>query len=307
MLLDGEDPREMERHERVWQLLSRWLGPDDATLWRAASYRFHALVLREWGRGRVFFAGDAAHQQPPILGQGMCQGMRDVTNLVWKLRAVIAGEADRSLLDSYGEERSLHVRELIGQIKQIGAVLCERDPAEARKRDARILAESAGVPATITRQSVIPPLRAGLLSASRRPGTGSLFPQPRVVTATGEGLLDRLCGTGWRLVIDAQAQRWEENELAALSDASRTLGVTVLALTRDAAPVSPGIETFVEREGVLAGWFAERAASAVLVRPDHYVFGMGDSAASTLALIAELQTLLRPAAGALSGRQTAAG
>ncbi|QEL27019.1 bifunctional 3-(3-hydroxy-phenyl)propionate/3-hydroxycinnamic acid hydroxylase (plasmid) [Bosea sp. F3-2] len=306
MLLDGEDPREMERPERVWQLLSRWLGPDDAILWRAASYRFHALVLREWGRGRVFFAGDAAHQQPPILGQGMCQGMRDATNLVWKLQAVIASEADRSLLDSYGEERSLHVRELIEQIKQIGAVLCERDPDEARKRDARILAESGGVPATITRQSVIPPLRAGLLSDSARDGTGSLFPQPRVMAAAGEGLLDRVCGTGWRLVIDAESQRWEQDELVALSDASRGLGITVLALTRDAESVSPAIRSFGERDGILAGWFADHAASAVLVRPDHYVFGTGDAAVTTLALIAELGTLLRPAAGALPSQRTAA-
>jgi 3-(3-hydroxy-phenyl)propionate hydroxylase len=85
MLLPGEDLREMEEPAQVWRLLARWIKPDDATLWRAASYRFHALVAREWRRGRVFLAGDAAHQQPPFIGQGMCQGIRDVGNLVWKL------------------------------------------------------------------------------------------------------------------------------------------------------------------------------------------------------------------------------
>jgi 3-(3-hydroxy-phenyl)propionate hydroxylase len=74
MLLPGEDPREMETEARVWELLARWITPADARLWRAASYRFHALVAREWRRGRVFIAGDAAHQQPPFTGQGMCQG-----------------------------------------------------------------------------------------------------------------------------------------------------------------------------------------------------------------------------------------
>ena len=80
-----------------------------------------------------FLAGDAAHQQPPFLGQGMCQGIRDVANLAWKLASVLRGDvrgaAAERLLDSYGEERQAHVRELTSRIKAIGAVICERDPA----------------------------------------------------------------------------------------------------------------------------------------------------------------------------------
>ncbi len=86
-------------------------------------------------RRRVFLAGDAAHQQPPFIGQGMCQGIRDVTNLCWKLVSVLGGEAADELLDTYEQERSVHVRTLTQRIKQIGAAICERDPAAARLRD----------------------------------------------------------------------------------------------------------------------------------------------------------------------------
>src|SRR4029077_9737326 len=101
MLLPGEDPRAMEQSDSVWRLLARWLTPDDATLWRAASYRFHALVASKWRVGRVFLAGDAAHQQPPFIGQGMCQGIRDVANLVWKLEHRLQGRSGEALLDTY--------------------------------------------------------------------------------------------------------------------------------------------------------------------------------------------------------------
>ncbi|WP_327318646.1 FAD-dependent monooxygenase [Streptomyces sp. NBC_01235] len=45
-------------------------------LWRASTYRFHALVLQRWRVRRRFLLGDAAHMAPPFLAQGMCQGIR---------------------------------------------------------------------------------------------------------------------------------------------------------------------------------------------------------------------------------------
>ncbi|KJF70052.1 bifunctional 3-(3-hydroxy-phenyl)propionate/3-hydroxycinnamic acid hydroxylase, partial [Agrobacterium arsenijevicii] len=150
MLLPGEDPREMEKPENVWRLLSPWLTPQDGDLWRAAAYRFHALVADEWRRDRVMIAGDAAHQQPPFIGQGMCQGLRDVSNLVWRLDRVLKGQSSDALLDTYTVERKRHVQALTGKIKAIGQTICERDPVAAAARDARILAEGGGQPLVIT-------------------------------------------------------------------------------------------------------------------------------------------------------------
>ena len=89
MLLPSEDPRRMESPDEVWGLLRRWIDPTDAELWRSASYRFHALVAAYWRGGRIFVAGDAAHQQPPFLGQGMCQGVRDVANFAGSWRVLL--------------------------------------------------------------------------------------------------------------------------------------------------------------------------------------------------------------------------
>jgi 2-polyprenyl-6-methoxyphenol hydroxylase-like FAD-dependent oxidoreductase len=55
--------------------------------------------------GRIFLAGDATHIHLPAAGQGMNVGLQDAFNLGWKLAAVIKGEADETLLDSYEAER----------------------------------------------------------------------------------------------------------------------------------------------------------------------------------------------------------
>ena len=73
-------------------MMARWLGPEDARLERAAVYTFHSVVQEGWRKGNLLLAGDACHQTPPFLGQGMCAGMRDAGNLAWKLAAVLRGE-----------------------------------------------------------------------------------------------------------------------------------------------------------------------------------------------------------------------
>ena len=112
-LKPGEDPLQAATPADTWALLSRLLTPEEGVLWRQSSDRFHALVADRWRAGRVFVAGDAAHMQPPFLGQGMCQGLRDVLNLSWKLAAVVQGEmrgaAAEALLNSTSAPSSASV------------------------------------------------------------------------------------------------------------------------------------------------------------------------------------------------------
>ncbi|EXJ80604.1 hypothetical protein A1O3_06887 [Capronia epimyces CBS 606.96] len=62
-------------------------------------------VAETFQHGRVFLAGDAAHQMPPWGGQGATTGIADVHNLAWKLAAVLHGQATASLLGTYDAER----------------------------------------------------------------------------------------------------------------------------------------------------------------------------------------------------------
>lgn len=267
-LKPGEDPKEAATPEQAWKFLSRWLTPEDGTLWRQASYRFHALVAAQWRKGRVFLAGDAAHMQPPFLGQGMCQGIRDVANLSWKLAAVLKGDvqgaAAEALLDSYGTERKAHVRELTSRIKGVGAVICERDVAKARARDAKLLADCGSTVQDTPRQDILPRLEGGFLAQEETSGRGTLFPQPRL--AASGALMDHAVGGGWRLVLAADVEPAQ----------GVPPGITVVALKR-----TP------ESEGVVARWMERHECRAALVRPDHYVYGTARSATDIQRLLAD--------------------
>lgn len=68
-------------------------------------WRRTELTARQFRRGRVFLAGDAAHTMSPTGGHGMSTGVADAADLGWKISAVMAGWAGPLLLDSYETER----------------------------------------------------------------------------------------------------------------------------------------------------------------------------------------------------------
>ena len=279
MLMPGETPREFESDAAVWKLLSRWLTPADGSLWRRASYRFHALVASRWRIGRVFLAGDAAHQQPPFLGQGMCQGVRDVANLAWKLDYVLRGRAGDALLDTYGAERGAHVRRLTTTIKGIGRNICERDLVKARQRDADLIAQAGGSIQSVPRQDLIPPLECGLLAMQAHAANGTLFPQPRVVLDGRTGLMDDIVGGGLRVIASADVAP----EALLASPAVIAAGATVILVSAAGAKAlaaPAGVAAVIEQDDIVTDWFARQGACIALVRPDHYVYGVASNCAA---------------------------
>ena len=80
--------------------------PDlDVSVLGISPWEASAIVADRYRVGDVFLAGDAAHEMPPTGGFGLNTGVQDVHNLTWKIAAVLRGNADEKLLDSYQAER----------------------------------------------------------------------------------------------------------------------------------------------------------------------------------------------------------
>ncbi|WP_207540527.1 FAD-dependent monooxygenase [Sabulicella rubraurantiaca] len=84
-----------------------------------STYRVHHRVTDRFRHGNIFLLGDAAHVHSPAGGQGMNTGIGDAINLAWKLAAVLKGEADDRLLDSYEDERPVFARNLVASTDRV--------------------------------------------------------------------------------------------------------------------------------------------------------------------------------------------
>ncbi|MGZ5924547.1 MAG: FAD-dependent monooxygenase [Rhizomicrobium sp.] len=76
-------------------------------------YHVSHRVTEHFRKERSFLLGDAAHIHTPVGGQGMNTGIGDAINLAWKLKAVLAGKADGSLLDTFEAERRAFALRLV--------------------------------------------------------------------------------------------------------------------------------------------------------------------------------------------------
>jgi 2-polyprenyl-6-methoxyphenol hydroxylase-like FAD-dependent oxidoreductase len=276
----GENPDEAVKHENVWKRLDRSTGgtPNEFELIRTVVYRLKSLIAERWRVGRVLLAGDAAHQMPPYLAQGLCSGFRDAHTLAWKLDLVLKGVSTDTLLDSYEAERAPSARDTVIESLRVGQNINERDPAKAEVRDDRLRAMQkridAGEKPLVAFRSPGP--RKGVIgSGPEAKAAGEPFIQAKVRGDGREGWFDDVAGAGFVMLV--------RNGEPALSDADRdywrSLGGKIVRIGRDV----------VDTEGRYTQWMDTLGCDVVVKRPDNYVFAACRSAEALPALLAELR------------------
>jgi 3-(3-hydroxy-phenyl)propionate hydroxylase len=292
----GESVAQLTAPDQLRALLAPWTGPTpdaDLHVLRAGEYTFRARLADRWRSGRVFLLGDAAHQTPPFIGQGLGSGLRDVHNLVWKLALALRRtdqRADDLLLDSYQAERRPHARALIRLAVVAGWAMTGGQDRAANVRRV-LLSGFCRLPGAtgLVLDRPGPPLRPGPLVLRARPLTrlkpslrerfrdpaGMRCPQPwvRVIGDPQDGdrldgdssndrRLDDVLGPGFAVLADGPVD-------AGLAALATHLGARVIRFADPGCARAPGTTTI--ESPPLRGWLAGRGTGAVLLRPDRVV------------------------------------
>lgn len=243
------------------------------------------LVADRYRSGRVFLAGDAAHQVIPTGGYGMNTGAGDAVDLGWKLAAVEQGWGGGALLDSYHLERH-HVAEQNRDrsLRHALALLAWRgsgdrmtatipEPGENESFGIELDYRLEGSPVVVPDGSPAPSWDAMVVTPSARPGHRA----PSVFTQSGEAIQDRF-GPGFTVLV--------------LGEPSEETSAAVVGWFKERAPIS-GVPLVVvaESDPHLRTVYE---ADFVLIRPDGYVAWR----ANTVAGSADVDRIL----GTVTGR-----
>ena len=168
-LKDDECADTFFEDKTLWKFLSRWIIPNEAKIERKTIYTFQSAIAKQWRKGRIFLVGDAAHLTPPFMGQGMCAGIRDASNLAWKITMCCNKGHNEKLLDTYQSERSSNVRDYIKTAMKMGELLNSIGGSDVSDT---VFIQPDG---SIKMNTIKPKLGKGL-GISKDPNRGKIFP-----------------------------------------------------------------------------------------------------------------------------------
>lgn len=334
MLHDDETEEQVTDPAYVNELLSEHVpNPAELDFIRRRVFTHHGRVASNFRRGRQLIAGDAAHLMPVWMGQGWNSGIRDATNLGWKLATVLSGHASVDLLDTYTTERKGHAKAMVDLSLTFGKVIKITNPIAALARDVAssalnrfpqiksyfsemrfkpmprytqgVLADpsdctSGRADATITSRLI--PVRTANTTVSP---VGVQFPQPRVNTAaTSNILFDDAIGNWWSVIVWGNSPKdvLPQSALRRLEALGAQLVAVVPETQRAWAHQHMDSDVLVlgDHTGRLKKWFDDRPTPLIFLRPDRFVAGacLTQNAPATLDAILASMSFIEPAPAA---------
>ncbi|WP_159593073.1 bifunctional 3-(3-hydroxy-phenyl)propionate/3-hydroxycinnamic acid hydroxylase MhpA [Hydrogenophaga sp. BPS33] len=283
MVPRGADEADFARPERVQELLARVLPAEvKPKVLRHRVYMHHARIVPDFRKGRVFLAGDAAHLMPVWQGQGFNTGIRDATNLAWKLALVVQGAAGDRLLDTYTQERHAHASAMIDLSVLVGRIFVPSHTVLRALRDvlAPVLFRFEALRRYIgeMRFKPMPFFQTGAVVHRGAPDpkgvVGKMLIQPWVTDAAGQARrLDDVIGLRFAIV------SWSVGADAWITPAGRAVLARLGAVPVVVRPacqdlqrgVPEGTLAVADRDGTVKRWFDQAPGSIVLLRPDRIV------------------------------------
>ena len=206
---DHENEQEILSDNYIWNFLKPWLSPQEAHLERKTIYTFQSAIAREWRKGRIFIAGDAAHLMPPFMGQGMCAGIRDASNLAWKISLCIKNKHSENFLDTYQTERFSNAKEYIETTMRMGEFV---NAVGSDKITDNISSKPDG---TKKMESIKPKLGLGLGNKKDK-NRGKVFPQLKM--KNGKTLDDKFSTSPLVLLSSELKKQKSKSKIPIISD-----------------------------------------------------------------------------------------
>ncbi|SOD98235.1 FAD-dependent oxidoreductase [Caenispirillum bisanense] len=264
------DPEEEKKPEKVLPRLKAMLGEDtDFELEWVSVYQFNCRRMDKFRHGRLFFAGDAAHQVSPFGARGANSGVQDTDNLAWKLGLVVAGKAPESLLDTYDDERVLAADDNLLNSTRSTDFITPKSAISRAFRDAtldlaRDLPFARGLVNSGRLSLPTPYVGSRLNTPDRDAFQGRMAPgcpaadAPLTVDGRDSWLLDHLGGCFTLLYFSPDG----------------TVPEALTAFEQDPVPVkvlAVGTPRIADAKGVVTQRYDGRPGTLYLIRPDQYV------------------------------------
>ncbi|PEW01200.1 FAD-binding monooxygenase [Bacillus cereus] len=258
--LKGERPEDFNM-ERCKQIIQTAIGstnvePEILSVlpWEAAE-----STATKFQENRTFLVGDSAHIMPPTGGFGSNTGIQDAHNVAWKLAAVIKGQANPKLLETYHEERYPVAKLTTDYASSLLFRAAKREEGSLNNMDglAVTVGYQYGSDAVIDDSAI--PHRMDIVALNGRPGTRA--PHFWGTYDGKEASILDLFGNNFVLLTGVENSSWAE----AAQDVSSKLGINIkvyrVGLSGD----------FIAKENVFRERYGIGHEGAVVIRPDGFI------------------------------------